>query len=435
MKTKTMIFVLTAFLLFIKSGITHAEGRKPLTLSESIDIALQHSPLLKTSELDVGAASEALKASKGALFPRVDLSASYLRENRNIPYIQAQSVKIPPKFSDEIYAYAFVLRMPIYEGGRLWGQVKVAELEKTIQSLRRDFTVQDVVANVTNTFNKLLQLKEFRVANLKSVQALERQEKNTELLVKAGRVANVELMRIDVQLASERQNLERTNEAINRTRYGLAYLMGVDMNEVPEVEGSLSTQEKVVADDIEALVKTRPDVVAVSKRVEQAAKRVDVASARRYPSVAVVSNYGQKAGVHFSDRTDVWEAGVLFSINIFDGGIISSDIRREKILHQRVQEELRLALSRARLEVENALSSLREADYRQGVAQKAMVQSEEALRIEELKYKTGAGTVTDVLLAQSAMSSAQANYYQALYDFNAAVTEFRRATGTMEVKR
>jgi outer membrane protein len=211
--------------------------------------------------------------------------------------------------------------------------------------------------------------------------------------------------------------------------------MGVDMSQVPDVEGSLSTQEKVVADDIEALIKTRSDVVAVSKRVEQAAKRVDVGSARRYPSLAAVGSYGYKAGSHFNDRTDVGEVGVLFSINIFDGGIISSEIRREKILHQRAQEELRLALSRARLEVENALSSLREADYRQGVAQKAMVQSEEALRIEELKYKTGAGTVTDVLLAQSAMSSAQANYYQALYDYNAAVTEFRRATGTMEVKR
>ena len=435
MKTKTTISVLIAFLLLIKSGINHAEGRKPLTLSESVDIALQHSPFLKTSELDVGAASEALRTSKGALFPRVDLAASYLRENRNIPYIQAQSVKIPPLFSDVIYASAVVLRMPIYEGGRLWGQVKVAELEKTIQSLRRDFTVQDVVANITNTFNKILQLKEFRVANLKSVEALERQEKNTELLVKAGRVANVELMRVDVQLASERQNLERTDEAINRTRYGLAYLMGVDMSEVSDVEGSLSTQEKVVAGDIEALVKARPDVVAVSKRVEQEAKRVYVASARRYPSLAAVGSYGQKAGSHFNDRTDVGEVGVLFSINIFDGGIISSDIRREKILHQRAQEELRLALSRVRFEVENALSSLREADYRQAVAQKAMGQSEEALRLEELKYKTGAGTITDVLLAQSAMSSAQANYYQALYDYNAAVTEFRRATGTMEVKR
>jgi outer membrane protein TolC len=63
-----------------------------------------------------------------------------------------------------------------------------------------------------------------------------------------------------------------------------------------------------------------------------------------------------------------------------------------------------------------------------------MAQAEESLRIETLKYKTGAGTVTDTLLAQSARSLADANYYQALYDYNTAIVEFKRATGTIEVK-
>ena len=131
----------------------------------------------------------------------------------------------------------------------------------------------------------------------------------------------------------------------------------------------------------------------------------------------------------------MWEAGVLASINIFDAGIITSEIRREKISHQKAQEELKLATLKARLEIDNALSSFREAENKLLVAKKAMEQSEETLRIEELKYKAGAGTITDVLLAQSAMSLAQANYYQALYDYSTAITEFKRATGTIGVKR
>jgi outer membrane protein len=325
--------------------------------------------------------------------------------------------------------------MPIYEGGRLSGQVKISEIEKEIQSSRKEFTTQDVIANVTNTFNKLLQLKEFRVANLKSVEALERQQKNTKLFVETGRTAKVELLRVEVQLASERQNLIRTEETINRSRYALAYFMGVDIKEVPDVEGGLSTEEQVTAQNIDELLKSRPDIVASSRRVEQSKARVDVASGRRYPSISLIGNYGHKAGVEFDQRYEVWEAGVLASINIFDADIISSEIRREKISHQKAQEELKLATLRARLEVDNALSSFREAENKLFMAKKAMEQSEETLRIEELKYKTGAGTITDVLLAQSAMSLAQANYYQALYDYNTAITEFRRATGTIGGKR
>jgi len=435
MERKIIIFIEIISLILVPAGIIRADERKLLTLSQCTDIALKQSPLLKSSELDVAASQESVKGAKGALFPRVDLNAGYTRENRPIPFIPAQSPIIPPAFSDEIYFWNVFLRMPIYEGGRLSGQVKISEIEKEIQSSRKEFTTQDVIANVTNTFNKLLQLKEFRVANLKSVEALERQQKNTKLFVEAGRSAKVELLRVEVQLASERQNLIRTEETINRARYALAYFMGVDIKEVPDVEGRLSTDEQVTAQNIDELLKSRPDIVASSRRVEQTKARVDVASSRRYPSISLFGNYGHKAGVELDQRYEVWEAGVLGSINIFDADIISSEIRREKISHQKAQEELKLATLKARLEVDNALSSIREAENKLSMAKKAMEQSDETLRIEELKYKAGAGTITDVLLAQSAMSLAQANYYQALYDFNAATTEFKRATGTIGVKR
>ena len=435
MEKKIMILIGIIFLVSVPAGMIHADEKAPLTLSQCIDIALKQSISLKSSELDAVASQESIKGAKGALFPRVDLNAGYTRENRPIPFIPAQSPIIPPAFSDEIYFWNVFLRMPIYEGGRLSGQVKISEIEKEIQSSRKEFTIQDVIANVTNAFNKVLQLEEFRLANLKSVEALERQQKNTKLFVEAGRAANVELLRVEVQLASERQNLIRTEETINRTRFGLAYFMGVDAREVSDVEGQLRTDEKVAPENIDELLKSRPDIVAASRRVEQSKTRVAVASGRRYPSISLFGNYGQRAGTEADPRYEVWEAGVLASINIFDGGIISSEIQREKIIYQKAQEDLKQTTLRARLEVENALSSFREAENKLSMAKKAMEQSEETLRIEELKYKTGAGTITDVLLAQSAMSLAQANYYQALYDFNAASTEFKRATGTIGVKR
>ncbi|HVO65091.1 MAG TPA: TolC family protein, partial [Syntrophales bacterium] len=123
------------------------------------------------------------------------------------------------------------------------------------------------------------------------------------------------------------------------------------------------------------------------------------------------------------------------SINVFDAGIISSNIGREKALQRRAEEELRQTKLKARLEVDNALSLLTEAQSKLAVSEKAVDQAEESMRIEDLKYRAGAGTVTDVLLAESAQSLAQANYYQALYDYNTAITEYKRATGTIEVKK
>jgi outer membrane protein len=421
-------------LLFFAKDLFANEGNL-LTLKDCINIALKQSPLIKTSELDIDASSEGYKASWGAILPRLDLNASYLKENQDIPFIPAQSTKIPAKFSDEVYSWNISMKIPLYEGGRLWSQINVSSVEKEIQGLKRDFTIQDVIANVTNTFNKLLQLKELRSAYQKSVEALERQRENTSLLVKTGRAANIELLRIDVQLANERQNLIKTEEAMNRTKNTLAFLMGIKSIEGIEVSGSLEKNERLESVNVDELIRARPDVLLLEKRVAQSKIKVDIASSKRYPSVSLVGNYGNRAGSGMNDREEVWEAGVVASLNIFDGGITSAEIRREKILLEKAKEELRQTELRARLEIENALSLLKEAEERLKASEKAVAQSEEALRIEELKYKTGAGTITDVLLAQSAMSLSNANYYQALYDYNAALIEYKRAAGILEVRR
>lgn len=434
-RMKMMNKSLAVVMLFIFVGInaSFADDGKALTLNSCIATAIEQSPLIKSADFDIEAAQASLSVSKGALFPRLDANASYLKENRNIPYIPAQATNIPAKFSDEIYSWNLYLRVPIYEGGRLSRQVAIAEIEKTVQYSRRGYTVQDLVANVTNTFNKVLQLKELKKAYEKSVEALERQRKNTELLVRAGRAAQVEFLRVEVQLAGEQQNLIKTNEAISRTKNTLAFLMGMQTNDIGDVAGTLIPLAAIRQTDAYGLIKSRPDIIALSIKIEQAKRRIALASGKRYPSLAIIGNYGNRAGRELHDSEEVWEAGVVATINLFDGGIISSEIRREEAFYKKAVEELRLAELKARLEVDNALSSLREAENRLSVAQKAIGQSEESLRIEELKYKTGAGTITDMLLAQSAMIFAQANYYQALYDQAAALTEYKRSTGTIEV--
>ena len=427
--------VIISVLLLMTATVNAADQSRVFNLQECLDIARKQSPLMRSAEMDSEAAKEALRGSKGALLPRFDLNAAYMKENQAVPYIPAESMTIPPKFSDDVYSWNAYLRIPVYEGGRLTSLVALAELEKNVQSSKAAFTEQELVANTMNTFNKLLQLRELKKANIKAVEALERQRGNTELLVKTGRSANLELLRIDVQLAGEKQNLIKTREAINRTRNLLALFMGIDAHGISDIAGSLGDEGTIEERDTGDLIKSRPDIVILSEKVKQAGKRVDIAGAKRYPAVAVVGNYGNKAGATIGDRKEVWEAGVVASINLFDGGIASSDIRREQVLQKRAEEELRLAELKAGTEIENALSSFREAQQRLEVAQKALDQSGEALRIEELKYKTGAGTITDALLAQSAMSFAQANYYQALYDDNAAIVEYKRATGTIGVKQ
>ena len=97
---------------------------------------------------------------------------------------------------------------------------------RTSRSSTARQTTYDIMANIVNTYNKILQLKELRAASIASVNALEEQVKNTKLLFDVGRVARVDLLKAEVQLANERQRLLSIDEGMKTALSTLVYLMG-----------------------------------------------------------------------------------------------------------------------------------------------------------------------------------------------------------------
>ena len=68
-------------LLLMTAAVNVADKGRIFTLKECLDIALKKSPLIRSAELDREAAGEALRSSQGALLPRFDFNAAYLKEN------------------------------------------------------------------------------------------------------------------------------------------------------------------------------------------------------------------------------------------------------------------------------------------------------------------------------------------------------------------
>ncbi|MEK7274845.1 MAG: TolC family protein [Candidatus Desantisbacteria bacterium] len=64
-----------------------------------------------------------------------------------------------------------------------------------------------------------------------------------------------------------------------------------------------------------------------------------------------------------------------------------------------------------------------------GVAQGAIGQAEENLRISGEMYKEGVATTTDVLDSQTLLTQTKTNYYQALYDYHLAQAKLQKAIG------
>ena len=424
-----------AVALLILAGSTAAQAA-PITLRECLAEAAANNPLLAEGKLGVAAGEQSVNSAFGRHLPRLALDASYTRRQDPLPFVPAQSITIPAHFSDEFAGWQATLILPLYQGGQIVSGVRLAEVRRAIQENTLTLTRNEIIANTVNTYNKLLQLGKLREASQASVDALAEQAKNAELLLNLGRIARVDLLKVEVQLSNERQRLASIDEGIALTRETLAFLMGRSVDAGgSELEPAGELRLDPVAADFErglaSAHERRPEYLIARQGMKEAEFTTRISKGKLLPTINLFGGYLDQYGFDPWHQEANWVGGVSASLPLFDRSL-HADLARDRILRERAQTHLVSVENQLRLEIRTAIASLAESGNRVESSRQAVQQADESFRIEQEKFNSGAGAMVDLLLAQAADFAAAANFAQALFDYNAAMVAWRKATGTLE---
>lgn len=407
-----------------------------LTLRQVLTRVVTHNPQLAEAKLGLDASDRSVLSAWGKRLPRLSTDAAFTRREDPLPYIPATSPTTPAHFSDEFAAWSGVLTLPLYQGGQLAANVALARVRRDIQGFIVTQTRNELLANTVNAYNKLLQLLRLRDAIRASTAALEEQVKNARLLYAVERIARVDLLKVEVQLANEQQRLLALDEGVSTASATLTYLMGDD----PSAGTPLIALADSLAMPDSSLVfvagekrdwTRRPEYRTASSGIRVAQLNQRSALGKLLPSLSGIGGYTRQFGYRPVYADGNWFFGFQASLPLLDGSLFA-DLSREQVLQRQAKERLRAVDNQLGLELTNALTSLRESAHRVTTARHVIEQARESFRIEQLKYDSGAGTVSDLLLAQAAWATAEANLSQALFDYNAALVSYHKATGTME---
>ncbi|MCG6533794.1 MAG: TolC family protein, partial [Syntrophales bacterium LBB04] len=297
-------------------------------------------------------------------------------------------------------------------------------------------TKNELIANTINTYNKILQLQKLREATRLSVSAMENQRNNSQLLYDVGRIAKVDLLKVEVQLANEKQRLLSLDEGIANTSGMLRYLMGEKTTmegEVLALSDKLTMPEFTPDFDLawETAQKKRPDYLIASTNIQEAELNKKIAWGKLFPSLSAVAGYMDQYGYTPYYKEANYFAGPNLSMPHFEKSAYD-EIAKERILKSKAEKRLDAVENQIRLDIQTAISSIRESKNRVMTAGQAIKQAEESFRIEQKRYESGAGATVDLLFAQTAYITAVANHYQALFDYNAAIVSYRKVTGKLE---
>ena len=429
---RRLIWPLMLCLLFSLMA-AHAED---LPLKEAVRRAVANNPNMAESRVGIAVAEKGVESAFGRHYPRLSLEGSISQRQDPIPYIPAQSPKILAHYSDSYASLGPVLTIPLYQGGQVMNGVHLAELRQRVQEDSFILTRNELIANTAATYNKILQLTALTESSRRAAAALEEQQKNAKLLFDLGRIARVDLLKVEVQKVNEEQRLLALNEALKNAASTLRTLMGESVGpDMPALQLADKLTPTGIQADFEsglALAKNNPRFQVFNKAVDDADLNRKLALGRFLPTLNAVAGYQQQFGFSPNYNDGVWYMGATLSMPLFDKTSYA-DLSRERLQKERATLKVKSVENQIRLDLQIALASLTESRKRISATEQAVEQSRESFRIEQEKYTSGAGIMADLLLAQAAESQSEANFTQALFDYNTAVLDWHKACGDMEV--
>lgn len=420
--------------------VSSAAPALELTLAEALTRAQASSARLGALAALHGAAEAGLAQAQAAHWPEVDLTAGYTHQS-SVPELAfalpgAPPETIFPNIQDNYRARASV-GLPLYTGGRLSAAEEAARGESaaTAEDVRTGRA--DVTLETTAAFWSLVTARESTAVLDRALAAFERHLTDAEAARQVGMAARSDVLAVEVErdratLARlDAQNHSRVANADLTRLIGAAPTTRVD----PQVPPALPSP---VAIEVEALVAqayaSRPEHVALVRRVEAARARVRAEEGAYWPQASFAAGYDEaRPNRRILPQRDSWDSswdvGVNVSLSVFDFGRTRAAVARARAQADAAARQLEDLEARIRQDVTARLTDLETALSAVPVAERALASASENERVSADRYREGVAPSSERLDAEVALMRAGLDRTRAVAAAHLARATFDRMLG------
>lgn len=404
------------------------------TLDECVSIALGRHPSIGVADAGVEAGRARIGQARSGYLPQLagdwstDRRKSSFSSRTGGPSDTAGGAVAQPS-SFDFHQGSVSLSQTLFDFGQTFAAIRAAQARTDSLEADADTTRQQILLEVKQAYFGLLAARRLSAVAEETVRSNEEQLALARGRNEVGFAPRLDVTRSEVQLASAELDRLSARNNVSVAEVTLQNALGVDGPLVFELEDVLADPHPV-PDEQAALThayEQRPELRSLL--AEQRAAEQDVAQRQRelLPTVRGNATYGGSASEF--PLEEEWSVGAAVQVPIFDGGLTLARVSEGKAtlhgLHfeqKRLRQQVTLQVRTALLDVQRAAASIR-------VTERATGQARENLELAEGRYQTGVGNVTELVDAQRARASADADYVSALYDHRIAIATLEQAIG------
>lgn len=484
------IFFSTILSFVILSTLAFGQTPKVLNLEESINIALGKSfdsarleQSLVNSEMSLRAAEASLKSNGELIFNnlpnfkdgerRTQLEGGgFAFERERFVDFQAQLfVNQPLRFSDGIFSLvasfdrfqnfgavelqggglpnqqmsqeftnfspqlSLQFQQPLFTLNRLkTSHIKAQlNLEDTQQIYSR--SQLDIIHNVTINFYALFRSQQQLGIDVAQVNQAENAHRIADLKQQAGLLPEVEVLRLEVDLANARNKAATSETNLKETEDAFKILIGLRIDESVQVTTQLEYQpieitlDKALSEALKRRTELRSDEIQIALS-ELSVKETDAIRQIRGDLFASYGILNRSEDFSESFRNFNEDRSVTFSLTVplWDWKKNSYEVQAAKASLETNRLVQRNRIDVIKQEIRTAVRGLKSAEQRIEITERSEELAEKSYRISLLKFENGDLSSQDLALEQNRLTDARTSSLSAIIDYKNALSDLRRKT-------
>lgn len=338
-----------------------------------------------------------------------------------------------------VFSVGVNLVQPIFMGGKIRELNRIAEASVKLANAQVESSRLDVLSNVEQSYWQVVSV----VNKLKLAQSyatlLNQMESDLQQMLQEGVATRSDLLMVKVRNNEAQLQLSKAQNGLSLAKMLLCKQVGLSLDSdirVAEEDLRIESSSRIQAGSIEETFANRPEIKSLNEMKNMAKSAVNIQKSRFLPTVGLTAGwigatpnpyngFSKNLGGSFS-------VGVALNVPIFHFGERVFTLRAAEFEEKAAQYKMEDVKEMISLQVKQLEFKVQEAAKRMLTAQKNLELAEENLRSSQEGFKEGILKSSDVLMAQTAWLSANAEQIDAKIDYKLCAVHLNKAEGKIK---
>ena len=442
-----------AFTSIVVLGLIFASANtqaQTLSLDSCKSLAIQNNKKIIEAGLKVKSSEEVRKDAFTNYFPKVSASAMAMKSGDYLIKGQIPEMNLPvydgkpenlanatqfayfPATTLNVLDYmnmaSISVALPLYAGGQIRNGNKLAVLGEDVSRRQQAMTTTEVLVRTDQLYWNVIALNE-KLKTLDSYgELLDALNKDVNNYVNAGLIQRNDLLKVQLKQNEWQSNRLKLLNGISLTKRALCQHIGIPYDSLLVPFDTPKTN--VIMPEISSAgeaVTNRDEYQLLNKATEAEELQLKMTRGELMPQLAV-SGIAAKIDVMNSNLTqEIGLVNLSIPLSNWWGG--SHKMKQQQFKIEEARNKLSETSEMLSLQIEQARNELQESFEQIKLADKAVEQAQENLKVTDDNYHSGTIGISDLLEAQALFQSTNDNLTNSQCNYQIAISKYMQAIG------